>query len=89
MNNDTCIGTTEVPRQFSLSQCQLDWLDSFTYHQPTEEQIERISRVRTTLRTAASVMFEVVPDGPDQIVVVRLLHEAMMNANKAIVCEKP
>lgn len=82
------IGTTNVPKPLPLSENQSNWLDSFSYHQPSEEQGERISRVRTALRTAASVMFQVVPDGPDQTVVVRKLHEAMMTANKAIVCEK-
>lgn len=62
-------------------------LDSFKYHQPSEGQIERIAAVRSGCITLAKAIMSATPDGPDQTAALRKLHEAMMTANKAIVCE--
>lgn len=62
-------------------------IESFKYHQPSEAQVQRISTVRNACTTCAKLIMISVPDGPDQTAALRKLHEAMMTANKAIVCE--
>lgn len=64
-------------------------LRSFDYHKPTESQVARIASVRRIMRMAAIVIIDLTPDGPDQTAALRQLHEAMMTANKSIVCETP
>jgi len=63
-------------------------LESFDYHKPTDEQVARIALVRRTCKAAAQVLIENVQACADRTVALRALHEAMMNANKAIVCEE-
>lgn len=62
-------------------------IDSFKYHQPSEGQIERIAAVRSGCITLAKLIMSCTQDGPDQTAALRKLHECMMTANKAIVCE--
>lgn len=64
-------------------------LDSFSYHKPSDEAAQRIENVRYVCRTAAVGIMANVPDSADRTVALRKLHEAMMNANKAIVLEPP
>lgn len=64
-------------------------LDSFNYHRPNEAQAGRIENIRSICRTAAAGIMLNVPECADRTVSLRKLHEAMMNANKAIVLEKP
>lgn len=74
--------TPFTPRQQKL-------LSDFAYHKPTDDQVERISNVRRALRNAAEIGMLNTEEGPDQTAAVRLVHEAMMTFNKAIVCETP
>jgi hypothetical protein len=70
-----------------FSENERRWLNSFRYHQPSPEQVERISRVRKACIACAEEIIRAVPPSADQTVAIRTLHEAMMTANKAIVCE--
>jgi len=63
-------------------------IDSFHYHQPTEEQIGRISRVRCGAIDFAKIVLQNVQSSADQTHALRTIHEAMMTANKGIVTEK-
>lgn len=64
-------------------------LDTFKYHKPSDEQVQRISNVREGAKAFAGHIWTNVAPGPDRTVALRKLHEAMMTANKAIVCEAP
>jgi hypothetical protein len=64
---------SELPGQ-PMSRDEERVLESFDYHKPSDEQVDRIAAVRRTCKGAAERL-------------LRCLHEAMMNANKAIVCE--
>jgi hypothetical protein len=62
-------------------------VESFRYHQPSEAQIARIADVRKGHIALAHLIMRSTPDGADQTAALRKLHECMMTANKAIVCE--
>lgn len=62
-------------------------LESFDYHKPSDEQIERIATIRRTMRHSAELAMLNVASCADRSAGLRLLHEAMMTFNKAIVCE--
>lgn len=62
-------------------------VDSFSYHKPSPEQIERISDLRAAFRHTAKLILRKTPPSADQTAALRLLHEAMMTANKAIALE--
>lgn len=70
-------------------------LDTFRYHVPSAEQIERISNVRKGAIEFAKVIQANVTGGnypysvEDFQAVIRHIHDAMMTANKSIVNEKP
>lgn len=64
-------------------------INSFRYHQPSPEQIERIAEVRRACITCAMQIMRSTARCGDQTVALRKLHEAMMTANKSIVCEAP
>lgn len=66
-----------------------DILNTFKYHNTSDEQVERISNIRDGAMAFAGHIWTNVPPGPDRTVALRKLHEAMMTANKAIVCEGP
>lgn len=57
----------------------------FTYHAPDAAQVEAMTKVREALKAAAYVVFDNVPSCADRTVVLRLLREASMTANAAIV----
>lgn len=63
-------------------------LDSFDYHQPSQDQIDRIASNRKAYKSVVEVLFKNIPDCPDRTCAIRQLHESMMTANKAIVLEK-
>jgi hypothetical protein len=63
-------------------------LESFDYHKPSDEQIERIANIRRTMKHAAEIVILNVASCADRSAALRLLHEAMMTSNKAIVCEE-
>ncbi len=64
-------------------------IESFRYHQPSEAQVDRIAEVRRAHVACAKVILCNTPLGADQTAALRKLHESMMTANKAIVCEPP
>jgi hypothetical protein len=63
-------------------------IDSFRYHQPSAEQIERIAEVRQAHIACAKVILRSSSVSADQTAALRQLHESMMTANKGIVNEK-
>jgi hypothetical protein len=63
-------------------------LDSFTYHKPSDEQVERIAATRDGHKALVRVIFANVRNGADRTAALRKLHECMMTCNKAIVCEE-
>lgn len=62
-------------------------LESFQYHKPTEEQIERIAAVRQAYISCAKTILQVSLSSPDQTASLRQLHESMMTTLKNIVLE--
>jgi hypothetical protein len=60
---------------------------TFDYHKPSDEQVDRISQVRLASKLMVRCLWQNCPNGPDRTVAIRKIHEAMMTANKAIVCE--
>lgn len=77
---------------------QLDWkqrqLAVFDHHAPTPEQIQRIQNIRTGAKEFAKVVMRNVKMNAgypycfeDYGNLMRLIHEAMMHANKSIVNE--
>lgn len=64
-------------------------LASFDYHKPDDAQIERIAGVRSACKACARQLMALLPPSADRTVALRKLHETMMTANKAIVCEPP
>jgi len=60
---------------------------TFAYHQPNDEQVNRISRVRDAHKSLVAALWGIVPNGPDRTAAIRKIHESMMTCNKAIVCE--
>ncbi len=74
---------------YPLSPAQRQLLEDFQYHQPTPDQIQRISNVRHALKHAAEVIMLNTESSADQTAAVRWVNMGMMTANKAIVCERP
>lgn len=62
-------------------------LASYDHQQPTADQIERIQLMRQAAKQFAQVIMLFVGPGPDRTHALRQVHEAMMTANKGIVCE--
>lgn len=71
-----------------LDPSEQEILDSFEHHVPSPDQGERIGWLRTRFRTLAGVIMQHVQPGADRTAALRHLHESMMTANKAIVCER-
>lgn len=57
---------------------------TFEYLAPTDEQIERMARMRSAFKTLADVVLAEVPDGADKTYLLRKLRECGMWANVAI-----
>jgi hypothetical protein len=57
----------------------------FTYHAPTEDQIESLALVRGQAKQLADVMVMCCPRSADRSAALRLLREAVMTANASIV----
>lgn len=58
----------------------------FTYHPPTDPQIECYARIRDEAREFAHMLNRVIPEGPDKTVALRSLRTTVMLANSAIAC---
>ena len=58
----------------------------FTYHKPTEDQIESYSELREMAKVMAQAIDLLVPDGADKSAALRKLRECVMTANAGIAC---
>lgn len=67
--------------QFDL---QFDLDNIFTYHPPTEGQVEQYSNIRNAAKEFARVVIENSPSSSDQSTAIRKIREAVMTANAAI-----
>lgn len=56
----------------------------FTYHAPTEQQVEQYQKIRDAAKDFGRVIIENSPKSPDQSAAIRLLREAVMTVNAAI-----
>lgn len=61
----------------------------FTYHAPTDEQRQKLIKVRDKAKELAYIIRENAPKCPDQTAALRKLREAVMTANAAIVIPQP
>jgi hypothetical protein len=57
----------------------------FTYHAPDADQINKLRLVRDKARDLAETILDAVPQCADQQAALRLVREAVMTANAAIV----
>lgn len=57
----------------------------FTYHAPTELQIQQLKEVREAGKNLARVIMHNCPPGPDRTTAIRKLRETVMTANASIV----
>lgn len=57
---------------------------TFEYHNPSDQQKERMATVREAFGLCADVVQRAVPDGPDKTHALRQLRTAAMWANVAI-----
>jgi hypothetical protein len=57
---------------------------TFEYRKPTDEQMERMAKVRTAFAECAGHVLVHVPEGPDRTYLLRKLRECGMWANVAI-----
>lgn len=68
-----------------ISESDLDnW---FTYHRPTDEQLDRYVNIRDAAREFAGVVLRNTPASADQTVAIRKIREAVMVANASIACD--
>ena len=56
----------------------------FTYHAPTEEQIQQYAELRAAALSFARVIHNNVPESPDRSAAIRLVREAVMTANAGV-----
>lgn len=59
--------------------------DVITYHKPSDEGVEQISRIRAAAENLIRVVLENTPACADQSAAVRKVREAMMTSNASIV----
>lgn len=78
----------EVAGKRQLTVREHETLDSFRHHQPSEAQVQRIEFLRTGFQRLAEDACDNVGESADRTAGLRLLHEAMMTLNKAIVTEQ-
>jgi hypothetical protein len=58
----------------------------FTYHAPTQNDMEKYLRVRSAALSLARVIMEECPNGADKTTAIRKVREAVMTANASIAC---
>jgi len=61
--------------------------DVFAYHNPTDEQKEKMQAVRSAAADYARILGEELPEGPDKTYLLRKLREVAMWANIVITRE--
>lgn len=66
---------------------QADLHNWFTYHAPTEDQVDHYAEIREAALNFAAVILANTPSSPDQTAAIRKIREAVMTANAAIACE--
>lgn len=59
--------------------------DVFDYHQPTENQVQRITALRVAAKRFALALYENCPQSADRTSALRHLRLAMMEGNASIV----
>ncbi len=59
-------------------------VSTFDYLKPTDDQVQRMARVRAAFARCTAEVVADVPDGPDRTYLVRKLRECGMWANVAI-----
>lgn len=57
---------------------------TFEYLKPTDEQVEKMARVRAAAKVYSDILDEVLPDGSDKTFVLRAHRSNAMWANVAI-----
>ena len=60
--------------------------NSFTYHAPKDNQLERYVRLRYTAKDLALLILKLTPSSREQSLAITKLEETIMWANKAIAC---
>lgn len=61
------------------------WLDAvFTYHAPTDEDVEKYATIRLEARNLAETILLLCPACADRSTAIRKVREALMTANVAI-----
>jgi hypothetical protein len=60
----------------------------FTHQAPDFDQVACIQAIRRQAKVLAELIIEVTPRCADQSAAIRLVREAVMTANAAIVCAK-
>jgi hypothetical protein len=64
-------------------------LAQFDYHAPDAEQQVKCAEIRAACKAAATVIVERTKPCADQSAAIRLIREAMMTANSAVVATAP
>jgi transposase-like protein len=80
--------STETAVASNQTSQEAEVLATFDHHAPNLAQIERIQSVRDACKSTAKAFFRNCMSSADRTAALRLLHEAMMTANKSIVNEK-
>lgn len=62
--------------------------DSFTYHTPTESDIEKYKEIRKAALDFGKLLLKNCPATPTRTLAIRKLEETVMWANKSIACHK-
>lgn len=69
---------------------QSELVKRFDYHPPLTDDVKlRHEAVRSTLKSAAAVLVQLVPEGREQSLMVTAIEEAMMWANAGIARTQP
>lgn len=58
--------------------------DVFSYHSPTNPQIEKYQELRSAAKDFARTIMRLAPASADRTVALRCVREAVMNANASI-----
>ena len=61
--------------------------EAFTYHAPTEDQIESMKQIRNIAMDLAHTIVRECPESADRSAALRKLREVVMTANASIVLE--
>jgi hypothetical protein len=59
----------------------------FTYHAPSQQQLQHYETLREAARHFAKVILSNVPGGADRSAALRKVREAVMTANAGIACD--